>query len=273
MDGGSVPAVFDIWLSRWSLVPDGEPIATHCSDLLPVTCRDGEPAMLKVAREDDTRWGWLLLRYWDGEGAARVLAHEGDALLIERVAGARSLARMTLDGRDDEAIRILCAAAARLHAPRPRSLPPQLLPLSHWFAPLSPVARMHGGLLARAEAVACELFDTPREPVTLHGDLHHDNVLDGAGRGWLAIDPLRLYGERGFDFANLMRNPIDRPDLARRLFARRTHLVAEAAGLERARLLRWTLAFTALSAAWIIGDGDDPADDLAVAELALAALS
>jgi streptomycin 6-kinase len=38
-------------------------------------------------------------------------------------------------------------------------------------------------------------------------------------------------------------------------------------------LLKWTLAFTGLSAAWILADGDQPELDLAVAELAAAELS
>jgi hypothetical protein len=41
----------------------------------------------------------------------------------------------------------------------------------------------------------------------LHGDIHHDNILDFGRRGWLAIDPKRLFGERGFDYANLFCNP------------------------------------------------------------------
>lgn len=273
MNREAVPSIFDEWLLRWDLLADGAPISTHCSDLLPVR-HAGEPAMLKIAREADTRWAWLLMEYWDGDGAARVLAHEGDALLLERALGTRSLARMTRDGRDDEAIRILCASAERLHAPRERPLPDQLLPLREWFAPLAPVARSHGGVLARADALANELLAAPREPVTLHGDLHHDNVLDGAARGWLAIDPMRLYGERGFDFVNIMRNPdpSEDIDLKRELFAHRVDLIAEAARLERERLLQWTLAFACLSAAWIINDGDEPVSDFAIAEMALAEL-
>jgi streptomycin 6-kinase len=38
-------------------------------------------------------------------------------------------------------------------------------------------------------------------------------------------------------------------------------------------LLQWTLGFTGLSAAWIIGNGDDPALDLGVANLAAAELN
>jgi streptomycin 6-kinase len=56
-------------------------------------------------------------------------------------------------------------------------------------------------------------------------------------------------------------------------FSRQAKALADAAGLDRTRLLQWTLAFTGLSAAWILGDGDQPDLDLAVAELAMAELN
>jgi streptomycin 6-kinase len=46
--------VFDHYLARWGLTPDGEPIATRSSDLLPVR-RAALPAMLKIAREEEER--------------------------------------------------------------------------------------------------------------------------------------------------------------------------------------------------------------------------
>ena len=45
-------------------------------------------------------------------------------------------------------------------------------------------------------------------------------------------------------------------------------MVAEAAGLERERLLRWVLAYAGLSAAWTINEGDEPDVALPVAEIA-----
>jgi streptomycin 6-kinase len=43
--------MFDHYLARWGLTPDGEPIITRNSRLLPV--RRGEtPAMLKIAVEE-----------------------------------------------------------------------------------------------------------------------------------------------------------------------------------------------------------------------------
>ena len=73
----------------------------------------------------------------------------------------------------------------------------------------------------------------------LHGDIHHDNVLDFGERGWLAIDPKRLYGERGFDYANIFCNPNYGIATDPAIFQRRVEQVCRLAGLERRRLLQW----------------------------------
>lgn len=263
--------MFDAYLARWGLEPDGAPILTHGSSLLPVR-RGGAPAMLKIARKAEERAGARLMVWWDGNGAARVLAHDGDALLMERAAGGGSLAAMARGGRDDEASRILCAAAARLHAPRDRP-PPEVVSLARWFQALGPAAAAHGGILVRAAATARELLADPRDVTVLHGDIHHENVLDFGARGWLAIDPKGLSGERGFDFANLFCNPDLQTAAAPGRLARQADVVAAAAGLERGRLLRWVLAYAGLSAAWSLEDGDRPELALAVAERAAAELA
>jgi streptomycin 6-kinase len=72
---------------------------------------------LQHATEEEERFGVIVMEWWDGDGAARVLARDDDALLPERAQGAGSLADMARNGRDDEACRVLCAVAARLHAP------------------------------------------------------------------------------------------------------------------------------------------------------------
>lgn len=130
--------MFNPYLYCWDLVPDGDPIVTRSSRLLPVRyC--GAPAMLKIATKEEEQRGNALMIWWNGDGAARVLAHDSDALLLERATGTRSLTAMAKDGNDDEASRILCAVAARLHAPR-SSPPPELVPLPKWFEALAPVA-------------------------------------------------------------------------------------------------------------------------------------
>jgi len=265
--------IFAPSLTRWHLIPDGGPIATPSSDLLPV--RRGEtPAMLKIAREEEERRGGAVLAWWGGEGAVRVLAQDGGAVLMERITGGASLAALARAGPEGDAAatRILCGAAARLHERSRVPAPPEAVPLPTWFRALEPAADRHGGTLRRAAETARALLAAPREVVVLHGDLHHENLLDAGPRGWLAIDPKGLLGERTFDYVNLLRNPDPALALAPGRFQRQVDLIAAAAGLDRTRLLQWTLAFAGLSAAWILANRDEPTLDLAVAELAAAAL-
>ena len=77
---------FSPYLERWALQPDGEPFATHSSRLLPVRHR-GAAAMLKISSAEEERFGHVLLNWWDGQGAARVLAYDHQALLMERATG------------------------------------------------------------------------------------------------------------------------------------------------------------------------------------------
>ena len=236
--------------------------------------RDGVALFLKLATDEDEQAAGALLAWWNGNGAARVHASDESALLMERAKENRSLSDMARGDEDEEAGRILCAVAAKLHASR--SGPPQgLVPLARWFDALKPAAATHGGVVARCDARAQALLAEPREVRPLHGDLHHGNVLDFGARGWLAIDPKGLHGERGFDLAPLFGNP-DLADPTRALatvpecFARRLMVVSETAGLERARLLAWVMAWAALSTAWSLEDQTTPAVALCVAELAAA---
>lgn len=263
---------FADFLARWDLTPDGTPVATPTSRLLPVRRRGGSPAMLKIAVEAEERRGNLLMAWWDGDGAAPALAHDGAAILLERANSQASLVEMARGGRDDEASRTICAVAARLHQTR-GAPPPALMPLSCWFAALWPAADHHGGMLAQAAATARELLETPRDIVALHGDLHHANILHFGSRGWLAIDPKGLVGERGFDFANILRNPDRETATAPGRLGRQAGIVAASAGLDPVRLLKWTLALAGLSSAWLIAEGWHPELDLAVAEIVAAELN
>lgn len=235
--------------------------------------------MLKIAKCEEERRGAAVMRWWKGVGAAQVLAHEGDALLLERIGGG-TLAQSIVGGReaaanpvlDDRASRVLCQVAARLHAPRGQSLPgqlgPELVPLAQCFAALAPAAAKYGGILREAAALAADLLKAPRDSTVLHGDLHHGNILDGGERGWLAIDPKGLLGERGFDFANVFCNPNHATATSPGRLARQVQVVCAEAELEAQRLLAWITAWAGLSAVWHMEDGGAADTALAVADLA-----
>jgi len=267
--------MFEPYLSKWGLVPDGASIVTPRGRLLPVR-QGGSAAMLKISTDVDEMLGGVLLRWWDGRGAARVIEMEGEALLIERALGQRSLKDMSHSGSDDEATRILCDAVGVLHSTKANS-PDGLLSLDVWFVDLWSAAQAHGGPLAISADMARLVLGQQQEIVPLHGDIHHDNVLDFEARGWLAIDPKRLVGDRAFDYCNIFCNPdIEHPMPAvatiPERFQRRLEIVTAHSGIDRRRLLQWIVAWSGLSASWIIGDGDYPAVDLAVGALAVAGL-
>jgi streptomycin 6-kinase len=261
------PSVFDDPVRRWALVPDGGPVFTETSALLPVLF-DGAPAMLKVALHEEERRGNGLMQWWAGGGAAPVLASDGDALLMPRAEGG-SLEHMPGEGQDDEATHILCDVARRLHAPRPGPMP-DLVPLPAWFEALDAAAGSQGGAFRLAAELAHSLLASEGERVALHGDLHHGNVLDFGAQGWLAIDPKGLIGERVFDYANLLRNPDPATAASPGRLARRVAIVAAQAGLERRRLLAWLAAFAGLSASWLVEEGERPDEDLAIVAIAAA---
>lgn len=264
--------MFDSYLAQWNLVADGDPIETPASRLLPVLY-GGERAMLKVALDDGEKYGGTLMAWWNGDGAARVYAYDDVALVMERAVDAVSLLDLARDGRDDEASLAICDVIARLHAPR-GARPAHLVALPDWFADLAPAAATYGGLFATSADIARQLHADPRDVVALHGDVHHRNVLDFGTRGWLAIDPKRVVGDRGYDYANLICNPELETVTTPARFARQVDVIAQASGLGRERLLRWVLAYAGLSAAWFAqdDDADGVASDLAIATMAAAAL-
>jgi streptomycin 6-kinase len=259
-------SVFEEHINRWQLTVDGDPIVTPAAKLLPVRYNDNI-AMLKIAIVDEEKLGGQCMPWWEGKGAARVLAIQDNAILLERAMGNKSLVEFVHNGLDDEATHIICNTLAKLHQPNNKPIP-RLTPLSIWFQALKPAAMRHKGLFIRAMEAADSLLANPQNIGVLHGDIHHNNILDFGSRGWLAIDPKGLYGERTFDYANLFCNP--NPTIANNpsVFLRRLEIVSELAQIDRKRLLQWILAWCGLSAAWMIEDGNDAGFDMTVAQLA-----
>lgn len=263
---------FQPWLDLWNLTPDGEGFSSLAGRLMPVR-HAGAPAMLKLSQSPEELAGGTLMSWWAGEGAARVIAREGEALLLERAMGSGDLADMARSGRDDEACKILCAAGAAIHAPREAVPPGTLVPLELWFRQLWPTADAVGGVMAKAGDVARRLLDQPREICVLHGDLHHGNVLDFGPRGWLVIDPKGLIGDRGYDHANMLCNPDVATALTQGVFGRRVEVVSAASDIAPTCLMSWLLAYCGLSAAWTLADGPGNAEQtLQIADMVAGAL-
>ena len=139
--------------------------------------------------------------------------------------------------------------------------------LPTWMRALdAPAAGVDAAQLARARDLGAELRQDA-EPVVLHGDFHHENVLRQPDGGLVVIDPKGILGARGFDVGALLWNPIgqvlDHPEV----MPTRLDVLADQLGLDRAEVRAWGWVAAVLSAAWEAEDGGDPAYPLGVAEL------
>jgi len=190
----------------------------------------GEDAVLKVTPK--AYWETDLepdaLAHWGGDGAVRLLRHDRErrAFLLERARPGTDIAELP----DREATAIAVKVGLKLW--RPAGAP------FHWIGD-----HIHGWLdeepneltpLARELVESLEVGRT----TLVHGDFHHQNILDAGGRH-LAIDPQPFLGEPEFDVPPYLWNPLPcrlRVDL---LEARLAAFVA--AGLDEERIRKWTV--------------------------------
>ena len=213
----------------------------------PARSTGGDELVLKVGwRHDEAAHEADGLREWDGDGAVRVhdvMELDGTvALLLERcVPGA------TLRGRPGvEQDEVIAGLLRRLWR-KPAG--------GHGFRPLQEMcdawadefevklATDTGGLdtgLARdGIALFRRLPGTADRQVLLCTDLHAGNVLAAEREPWLVIDPKPYVGDPAYDLLQHLLNCPDRLHADPRALARR---VADLAGLDRERVLRWLFA-------------------------------
>jgi streptomycin 6-kinase len=262
---------------RWSLLVHPPFRNLSFNYVLPATQADGRPAVLKLGYPADTelRTEIAALAAFAGHGMARLLEADPEqaAMLLERVEPGRPLTTLA----DDE-------AATRIAADLMRDFWPSI-PAGHAFPSVADWGRgfermrdrFDGGsgsipapLADRAERLFAELLQSRASPVLLHGDLHHDNILSGAGGSWRAIDPKGVTGEPVYELGAFLRNPgtlLSNPDAAA-ITERRIAIFAEMLGFDRDRILAWAQAQMVLSAWWTIEDNDAGLDRaIALAEL------
>jgi streptomycin 6-kinase len=217
--------------------------------VLPAWRADGSPAVLKVNfPEPESEHEAEALARWNGIGAARLLARDDErrGLLVERCLPGTQLWSL----EENEANAIAADVLSRLwEASTAGPFRPLAQEAARWAAELPGTWEAAGRPFERElldEAVDFLRNPTsgPEDAVLLHQDLHGGNVLR-AERGWLAIDPKPLAGERAFDVASLLRDR--REELARDSHAatrvrHRLDFFSDRLGLDRERVRGWGIA-------------------------------
>ncbi len=232
-------------MTRWRLTAPVLMADTPRSRVWQVA-QDDQKAVLKVLKPGgaDEEPGMALMRWYEGRGAAQVLALGEGALLMERLEP-RSLGDVARGGRDAAATVALCDVIGALHRDRPAP-PPGLQPLALRFRPL-----IDSDPAGRVATMARELLASTTVEAALHGDLHHDNILHSP-RGWLVIDPKGVRGDPAYEPSNAFRNPEGAEGLALQpgRIARLADAFAGRLELSARRVLGWAAAHAALSIIW-----------------------
>ncbi|MNR78930.1 Aminoglycoside/hydroxyurea antibiotic resistance kinase [compost metagenome] len=259
-------------LQAWRLTPEGPPLETHSGRLI-FASSGGDPVVLKQPHpHGDEAGAWRSLRHYAGRGAVSLRARSPDGIvLMERAVPGTALTTLVMEGRDDEAMVIVCEVAAALHRVE---LPTDPFPcVEDWGCGFkryraSGDTTLPGALVERAEALFEALAVTQGKRHLLHADLHHDNIVFDARRGWLAIDPKGVIGEPAYELGAALRNPTEDPTnfAVTSLVARRVRLAAERTGIDSERILGWAFAQAVLSAIWSIEDGVSPARGVSTAK-------
>lgn len=210
--------------------------------------------MLKCAHAHEEMNGNRIMVWWSGQGAAKVFAHRCNAVIMSRGGGAGALARMALCGDDDLASKMIVQSIQRLH-----DLPAPDFPVMTAFDRLAPILQ---GPDTHHKTRARDLLSSKDTQVLLHGDLHHDNLLDFGRAGWLAIDPKGILGPAIIDYMPMLLNPGgDRAStpVAIARMAHRTELLAVQTGYRPTQILAWLDVYAELSALWSEADGQPEA--------------
>lgn len=261
-----LPALVTDIERRWSLSA-GPPFPELTANwVAPATLSGGTPTVLKMSFPWDKEFKTEAeaLKLFDGQGIARLLELdlEWGAMLLERLEPGVPLDTVE---DDEEAISVAADVLRRLWRPAPADHPFPLV--SDWAQGLDRLRWRYGGgtgpmpaaLVEEAEALFAELIPSQAEPVLLHGDLHHGNILAARRWPWLAIDPKGVVGEPAYDVGALLYNPSELLDAQwpAKVLKQRINRLSEKLDLDSARVRGWGLSRAVLAAYWSLEDSGE----------------
>ena len=168
--------------------------------------QDGNHIILKLGLDNEgLKQEAFALKCFAGCGAVKVLAEDEDMLLLERAVPGMSL-KEYFPTKEKESIEIACGVIKKLHQAS-ISAAHNFPHIKDWLTALDKDWPIPDGYLQKARKLRDELLQTSKPDVLLHGDLHHDNILQN-DEDWLVIDPKGVIGEPAYEVAAFIRNPI-----------------------------------------------------------------
>ena len=260
-----IPALLEQLTTKWQL-EQIEPYPNLTYNFVAKTIASNKPAVLKVGFTSDREFQSEIaaLQQAGGKGLVKLLQSDPStpAMLLEQINPGTTLDSSDLN--QEEQIQITSDLLKNIHL---RNKPDRLITTKDWGRELWTIDeffKKHGNpydqkLLDKARKLYLELEDSAPQPVLLHGDLHHQNILASDQHGWLAIDPKGIYGDPHYDIPTFLRNPIGihtKPDLEE-ITRQRVNQFAQTLNLNQDRIWGWAFATTMLSSIWDLNPNSD----------------
>lgn len=254
-----LPHLLEDFQETWSLTFSGPPLPPSYHILIPCQTPQGQDAILKLGvpnRELCTEIE--ALRLYNGKGSAQLLSADKKrgGLLLEAIKPGTALIRIAENQQAAQAAADLCEKIWQT-PPRNHTFPT----VEDWGEGFQRLRKAFQGstrpfpvkLVNKAENTFDDLLSSMGEPVLLHGDLHHRNILQAQREPWLVIDPKGVVGEPAYEIGAFLRNPIPRifqtTDF-QTLTTQRLEIFSETLSLDPLRMLKWGFSQTVLSAWW-----------------------
>lgn len=230
-----------------------------------IKTQNGQDGVLKIAFPNDPVFAAELrtLKIYNGEGAVKVLKQnvEDAVFLMERCLPGDPLYSLNSEEKEIEVFSKVCK---KIRKKVPAGLSFQKLSEEEryfkWYFdnPKKSKTQLSEDLVKKAYQIFKQLIKTQTEVYLLHSDLHHDNIIKSQ-RGWLAIDPKGLVGEKEFEAGAFIINPGKRfkenADLiTENFFAKRIELISKTSGLKQQRVADWAFVKVILAIIWSIQD-------------------
>ena len=230
---------------------------------------DGAPYILKLSPPNsEFNQEIAALRLYDGDGICRLIDADDTAgvMLLERLEPGVSLWYTDINDayEDDLATRAAATLMPQLWRPvsdlRPfRSLQSWSRALPKYLQDYPSGGPLPPSFLAKANDLLSDFLSTSAEPVLLHADLHHGNVVSATRQPYLVIDPKGIVGPRGYDVGSWLGNPKPSTRVAarselREVLARRVAIFSEMLDLDAQEVTAWGLVHMALEACWHLAD-------------------
>jgi streptomycin 6-kinase len=243
---------------KWSLRVIS-PYSLSYNYVASVILQDGQAAVLKLgvpSKEINTEIEALTL--YGGKGMAHLLASDADKgiLLLEQVSPGQTLKSVA---NDEEATLIAAEVMRKFRVPAPQNA--GFPTLAQWAKGLERLRIYYNEatgpiperLVSKAESLFTQLIPSITNPLLLHGDLHHENILSAARDPWLAIDPKGLIGEAEYEVIPFLLNHLPENGCLE-ITKRRVELFVQELQLNEERVLAWAFSHSILSAWWHVED-------------------